>query len=526
MSVVTRLALALVFSWSGSCSVASYAADADAEVDEVLADAAAKAIAGLPERVVHPEPAKPKDPPKAAEDPSAEAAPAVALELDLDNALRLGVQGNREYKTQREQLYQQGLAFTSTRFEFGPQLSNTVAAVFSDRETSRGVFSPDISARASQILPTGGTVSIDGRLGFDHFSSLNTDTWATNAGVRLSQPLLQGAGYAVSHESWTLAQREVVYEVRAFELFRQRFAIEIARDYFGLTSQKRTLANQEGTYADAVFDRKKAEALYSVDRITDDQQVFRARRREIETENQLIDARASFQRALDAFRVRLGLPEATRIDVRDQDPEFTPVDMDDDSAVRAALHNRLDLLTQKERVEDSERRLAIAANGLLPDLNLSANYGLDGSGGRFDRASPHDWSSSVGVTMEVPLQRTRERNNVRGAQITVDQSVRALQLAKDQLTIEIRDQLRQLRSTEQQIALQRDQIEQEKKAVAIMRIRYESGRVDNRDLLEARKALIDAENALIRLLVDHFVGRLDLHRSIGVLFIDGDGRWS
>jgi outer membrane protein TolC len=522
VACVTLLAL-------GACSVESYAADADADVDEVLAQATAETIGGLPERVVRPEPAKPAAEPTPKEPPADQPTPAPTdappLALDLDTALRLSVQGSREYQTQREQLYQQGLSFTSTRFRFGPQLDNTISAVFNDRETSRGVLSLDTNAAVSQILPTGGFVALDGRIGFDHFSGPNTDSWATNAGIRLRQPLLQGAGYTVSHESWTQAQREIVYEVRSFERFRQRFAIEIARDYFGLTSQKRTLANQERTYNDAVFDRRKAEALFSVDRITDDQQVFRARRREIETENALIDARAQYARALDAFRVRLGLPDSVKVAVRDQDPEYAPLDMDDESAVRAALANRLDLATQRDRVQDSERQLAIAANGLLPDLNLGARYGLDGTGPQLDRASPHDWSSSVDLTMEVPLQRTQQRNNLRSAQIAVAQAARAYDLAKDQLAIEVRDQLRQLRSIEQQIALQREQIEQEQRAVAVMQIRYESGNVDNRDLLEARQALIEAENALIRLLVDHFVRRLDLHYSIGVLFIDVEGKW-
>jgi outer membrane protein TolC len=557
-----RVPFRLLCLLAAGCSPAAYAADADAEVDAVLAEATAKAIGGLRDRVLRPEPAQPdaaRGQPEPAQpqagqpepgkpesgrtgaghpdldEPVAPAAPdpgrppsgpAAPLQLDLATALRLGVQGNRDYLTQRESLYQQALAFTATRFEFGPQLQSTLAAVFTDRETGRGILSADGRGAVSQILPTGGFLAVDGGLGFDHFVGPTGDAWSSNAAVRLRQPLLQGAGYAVSHEAWTRAQREVVYAVRDFELFRQGFAIDVARDYFGLTSEKQTLANQERTYQDAVFDRRRAEALFRVDRITDELQVFRARRREVETENALIDARASYQRALDAFKVRLGLPTTTTLEIVDQQPEYRPIDMDDESAVRAALHNRLDLVTQREQIEDSERQLAIAENGLLPDLNLDASYGLDGSGPGFDRASPHDWSSSVGVTMELPLQRTRQRNSLRSAQIAVAQAQRRYDLQRDQVATDVRDQLRQLRSIEQQIALQREQIEQERKAVAVMQIRYESGTVDNRDLLESRQALIDAENALIRLLLDHFVRRLELHRTLGVLFIDAEGMWS
>src|SRR5690606_9756295 len=157
--------------------------------------------------------------------------------------------------------------------------------------------------------------------------------------------------------------------------------------------------------------------------------------------------------------VELGLPTTVTIELVDQQPELVPVDMDEESAVRAALANRLDLRTLRDRIADEERQLAIAENTLLPALNLDASYGLDGIGGRFSGSEPRDWSSSVGVTMEVPLQRTRERNFLRNAQIALEQARRGYDLERDRLAIDVRDQLRQLRSIEQQVVLQREQIE-------------------------------------------------------------------
>ena len=56
-------------------------------------------------------------------------------------------------------------------------------------------------------------------------------------------------------------------------------------------------------------------------------------------------------------------------------------------------------------------------------------------------------------------------------------------------------------------------------------IRYESGDLDNRDLLEARAGLINSQNALIRQRVSHFIGRLNLMRTLGILSIDNKGMW-
>ncbi len=85
--------------------------------------------------------------------------------------------------------------------------------------------------------------------------------------------------------------------------------------------------------------------------------------------------------------------------------------------------------------------------------------------------------------------------------------------------------MRRLRSTEERIALQEAQIVQEERAQTVIQIRYDAGTADNRDLFEARQALIDARNALIRLKVEHFIARLSLQKDMGIFFVDDRGMW-
>jgi outer membrane protein TolC len=109
--------------------------------------------------------------------------------------------------------------------------------------------------------------------------------------------------------------------------------------------------------------------------------------------------------------------------------------------------------------------------------------------------------------------------------IGLEQARRDLVLRQDQIDLDIRDELRRLKSTEERIELQKQQIAQEQRAVTVTQIRYESGKLENRDLLEARQALVDAQNALIRLKAEHFVGRLKLLQDLGVFFLGGNGMW-
>lgn len=517
---------------AAACTSAAYAADADREVGAILAAANAEVLGDRSEWVVQPKPAEPPAPPDAGALPDVGPPPPAVLPVvqvesyDLARSLATAVAMNREYLTRKEQLYRQGLSVALVRFDFGPQLNSTLSYLWSDRREGTPQHAAGALVRASQILPTGGTLALTSGLNsvWPYGAGSADPFYSSSAIATLSQPLLRGAGYEVSHESLTQSERELVYAIRDFELYREGFAITVAGTWFALQSQRKTLANEDANYQSAVFDRGKAEALQRVGRNAE-QEVFRARRREIEAKDQLITARSTYDRALDEFKILLGLPTTSLIDIAEAEPPYDPVRLDERSAVAAARHNRLDLITERQRVEDAERALRIAENGLLPGLDLVASHGLNGADSSFASAGPSDWTSSIGVVFTVPLRQKAQRNNYRSAMIALEQAKRALTLREDQLDLDIRDQLRRLRSTEERIELQKEQIVREQGAVTVTQIRYESGKLENRDLLEARQALVNAQNALIRLKTEHFVGRLRLLQNLGLFFIGPQGMW-
>ena len=67
--------------------------------------------------------------------------------------------------------------------------------------------------------------------------------------------------------------------------------------------------------------------------------------------DQLIEQRARNKRARDEFKIRLGVPTTVTLRIRPGEPEVIPVDIDLASAVAAAKNNRLDLRTQRQRLE-------------------------------------------------------------------------------------------------------------------------------------------------------------------------------
>jgi outer membrane protein TolC len=592
---VTRLALSLAgpaLALAG-CSADYYAEDADREVGQILADTREAALgeratwvqyplqapeppaepapaaapeggqaahpaggeAGAPEAVTPEEvtqaeaaaalqqPAEPAPAPtpaaavQAPAVPPPEAPAAEILQLDLARSLEIATTTGRDYLDRRDSIFQQGLALSLVRYNFGPLLNSTIAYLWSDHEDSADQDKLAATLGLTQILPTGGTFGISGLLNTTHGDDVVPDDdglppfdthdtfFDSGLSVSLVQPLARGAGYEVSHEALTQAERDTVYAVRDFELFREDFSIGIAADFFDLVSRGARLVNLKQHVKDAEYDRTKAEALRQVDR-NKDEDVFLARRRLIDAESELLSAQTDYEAAVDDFKIRLGLPADTPVTIADVQPVLLPVALDEASAVEVALHNRLDLLTGEDRVADRERQVRNARNGLLPDVGLALNYNTIANHESFGQgAVPDEWNATAALTVGLPLQRQAERNIYRNALIELDQSRRDLDLQHDQVERDIVNQLRDLRQIEQQIDLQNQQIAQEQRAVAVMEIRYEAGDVENRDLLDARQSLLDAQNQLIDLLARHFIARLRLLRNLGVLFIDDKGMW-
>lgn len=528
--MVALLGLAL----GSGCTAAGYAEQADEEVETVLAQADATALADREGWIRQPEPS-PKEPEEATEEAGeglvGEAEGEPDLVISLGSALKAGFTTAREYLTRQEDLYVSGLGLSLTRFQFGPQLDATLFYLWGNSENAPANHRTGAEFGLSQILPSGGTFRLasgltTARVGGPHFSDPdNGRSWSSNVDFNLSQPLMRGAGYDVAWESLTQAERTILYQVRNFELFREDHAISIIADYYGLVSQRRQLANTRRNYEDAVYDREKSVAQRQVERITEED-LIQTRRREVNARNDLLVAETDYAFSLDAFRIRLGLPDADTVTLGEEVLPFEKVRLDADSAVEVALYNRLDLLTAKERVEDTARQLGISRNGLLPDVNIDLGYGRDGSAGDFGRATPpDDWRATAGLRIDLPIQRLPERNSYRTALINYDQAVRNYELLLQNTERDVRDALRNLDQLEEQISLAEQQIRQDERAVAVTQIRYEAGEIDARELLDSRQSLVNSQNGLIAVQVSHFIARLRLYRNLGLLFIEADGSW-
>ena len=529
--VVAR-ALCGIVAAAAACTTDHYSRDADREVGGILDEYNDRALSGRAESVQMPAPVKPAPegaavpPPEEANAPPA-AAPARPMQINLALSLSTAMHENRNYKSQRETLYLAGLGFTLTKFDYGPQFAAAVSSLWGKSEGTPRSESYGGTFGVSQLLPSNGKIALTSGLTRSVIAgqTAGVDDWSSNVGVSLAQPLLRNFGYDQYREPLTQGERNMIYAVRAFEDFREQFVIRTAADYFALVSRKKQLVNLEFQLQMAVQDEQKNIELRKIDRKRD-QDVILAKRNRITVEQQVLDARTDYKRQVEQFLVDLGLDPKTPADIIEDEPPFETVAFDPESVVKVALSNRLDVQTRHDRLADAERHLQLQRQSFLPDLDLIASAGLAGSATSFSKVSPDTWSRQAGLTLNIPIQQINERNAWRAAEIALDQQKRDWDQFLDDTRNSLEADLRTLKNLEDQIVLDVQSVDDEKKNVERLEMLLSNGDVSSRDLLESRQSLVNFQNKLIADQASHFIARLGFYKDLGLLFVDDEGRWN
>jgi outer membrane protein TolC len=377
--------------------------------------------------------------------------PADATEMDLRTALVYAVDHSREFRFETEEYVLSALRLLAQRHLWGPQWFNDVSATIRG-DATEGTYDVALDLvnelGVTQRLPYGGTVSARALAVATEDLHLKVEGEGVQSAEILLEadiPLLRGAGM-VARETRIQAERSLIYSARDFARFRREFLFNITRDFLDLVVRIQQIEN--GRIGVASFQQVEDEqdALYRAGRSTP----FDA----AEAQNATLDAIGQlngdverYRLALDAFKVRLGMPVEEPLVIVFDEFVLEPPDVDMETAVIAAMNYRLDLQTERDRVEDARRGIENAENALLSDLRVRASYTLptdpskDRAGLQFD---PDDASFDAGVTWGLPLDRELERLALREAQIDFERSQRNYGEFRDEVALSVRGAVREI----------------------------------------------------------------------------------
>ena len=453
------------------------------------------------------------------------------ITLSLDQALGYAIKNSREYQSEKEKLYLTALNLTGERHNFRPSFFGRTRAEsnrLSDGERT-GTGSTDLGI--NQALRTGGSlgISIANDL-LRYFTGDPRRSAASVLNLNVTQPLLRGAGSKIAAERLTQANRNVVYAVRDFSHFQNTFSVEIVNDYFDLLQLKNVIFNEYNNYESRRANKEYLTAR--VDRESPEAQGD-AKQDELQAKNRYISSITSYRNALDRFKITLGLPQTTNLRLDDKEIDLIraagakSLYLGSQEGFLVALDNRLPLFNQIDRFEDNKRQVAIAANQLKADLNIIGSSSLNSDGGPTDYAD-FDFKNvrtSVGLQLNLPLDRLRERNDYRATLINFESATRTLGQNFDELRNLLDRRIRELEQFRQSYQIQQNAVVLAKNRVEGNQLRLKAGTVIFRRLSESQDALISTQNAETRALVDYLGARLNLLIDLGVLQSDQKRYW-
>lgn len=456
--------------------------------------------------------------------------------ISLSEAAAMATACNRDYQGQKESLYLTALDLTLARHQFARQWFGTIDAAYNKSPDITGENSETANADAkigfNQMLADGGQISTSIALDWARFLTGDPRTSLGSVlSASITQPLLRGAGREVAQENLTQAERNVLYQVRSFNRYRQTFVVSIISDYYRVLQQRDAVTNAEDNYKRVAEskDRMEMEAqagrrnLYEVDQA--EQNVLSAK-------DNYVRAVEKYEQQLDEFKIRLALPTDANVELDQNElraleasgvsePNYTV-----DAAIETALVSRLDLANRVDSVDDATRKIMVAANGLEADLNLVGNAAVPSTKDtEYERLQFHKGTYSFGFEADLPLDRLAERNIYRESLIALMQQQRDYDNSIDTVKLEVRQAYRQLLESAEQYQIQKNGVELAEKRVESTSLLLEAGRLTARDLLDAQTALLAAQNGLTAALIDHTIAKMKFFSDIGVLQVRPDGMW-
>lgn len=468
--------------------------------------------------------------------------------LSLLKALEIGVRQSREYQLQKEQLYLEALDLSLARHRYTPIFSGGANGALRG-STSREVIGIDPVTQEPITVARSDSTLVEGhaRFGVNWLlatgarlsASFSTDflryisgdpraLTSSQLGANLSQPLLRGAGFHVTMENLTQAERSLLYAMRDFVQFKKDFAVRLAADYYAVLQSRDQVRNgfldlqrsRENARREKAFADEGQRTLASLDQLT---------QAELNAEARWLTALRDYQGSLDRFKITLGLPVSRPLILAEQDLERLTIQdpgISVDDAVTIAESIRLDLQNTRQRLEDAMRRVPIAKNALLPqvDASVGGNFSNDARRG-FPLPDPNLYSYSLGLDVDLGLDRKAERNGFRRALIEEARAKRTYALAVDQIKLAVATDTRALDQARRIFEIAEVGVKLGARRVEEQQLRQQLGRGATRDLLDAQADLVNAQNARTGALVTHTIARLRYWRDMGILNIGESGMW-
>ncbi len=351
--------------------------------------------------------------------------------------------------------------------------------------------------------------------------------WEPELTFELTQPLLRDAWTEVNLAQLRIARIDHGVSLSEFRGRVEEVVTQAISSYWALWRARRDWRIQRTLLDNTVETRNRVMSRMRID--ASEVELKQAEASVATRRAALIRARKTILDVQDALARLLGDDQVNLLEpyelVLDTPPSTAPVDLDATDQLLSALTHSPLLEQARLGIAGAGISVTVAENQLLPRLDLQLSGGLQG----LDRAKHEAYenlgtgnyaSYFFGLLFEYPLGNRAARSALRQAKTRRLQAITALQNTADQIAVAVKERLRQIATTW-------EEIEANRQAVAAAARQLEALNVEERRVklspeflntkLRAQETLAGAQRAALQAVMDYNTAQIELAETTGTV---------
>jgi len=330
------------------------------------------------------------------------------LRLDLEGAYQMAMSRNLDLQVGRYDVAAAGAGIHTASGIFDPYLTMGVAGDWTRSPSTtllEGSLIPEnrntrFGIGVEGLLPSGTRWTAD--LGTNRFETNNTfyflnPNWYSDLSLGIVQPLLRGFGTTVNRSGIVVARNTRAQTAEAFEMLVVNTLQSVESSYWDLVAARRAVLVSEqslelaGRLLGETQERVKVGTSAPIDLVQSEAGVATRLQDQI-------TARNIASNAEDTLKEMLGFDEPSewmRTIETTEIYEFNPFLPDLLEAIDTGLEKRPEMRQKRLQLEIQDHFVKVAKNTVMPSLDLTANYGWTGAGGKGSFTDPETGETFV-----------------------------------------------------------------------------------------------------------------------------------
>jgi outer membrane protein TolC len=463
------------------------------------------------------------------------------LNMTLDEAIARALESNLDIQTARLNPQIQRYSLRSAQAAFTPTLDFSTSYNNSTRQSTSQLDggarttteSFSFNTSMSKTLPWyGGRLSAN----FNNSRSSNNSAFSTvnpsyRSTVRLSYSMPLLAGLKIDNQRASLETARIQSDITDLQVLAQTENIkyQVRQAYWGLRAAIEQIEIQRRNLAQAQQQYQDNQARVQGGRMTE-LQLVQSEAQVASAQQSLLNATIQWRNIEFSFkRLMLAGPDdgllAQTVNPTDQ-PVLVDEPVDIQEAVETALASRPDIRVQRQQRVISNVNLDVTKSNALPDVSLSANYSLEGTGGNQysrdglggdpvlvqaggyadgltaikNRDTPQ-WS--VSLSASYPLGTNAQKQNLERARLQLRQTDLALRAQELQIITQVTQAGLNVQNTYLQYEAARRNREAAERNAESELLRYSVGVAINFEVLTAQNQLTSSRLSELQAIINH-----------------------